>query len=160
MGKMTFMPRQTNLYVLAQKIINGSLRFAQANNIELKLEASETLPNVFTDPDKITMVIQNLIDNAIKYTKGKGEVKTTMEATDGLVKVAIKDTGVGIPRSQQKHIFQKFFRSDNIMKHQTVGTGLGLFIARSVIEESKGKIWFESEEGKGTTFYLTLPAYK
>lgn len=160
MGRTTFLPRQTNLFVLAQKIINNSALFAKANNITLRLEASETLPNVYTDSDKISLVIQNLIDNAIKYTKGKGEVITTMEEKGKFIKVAIQDTGVGIPASQQKHIFQKFFRSDNIMKHQTVGTGLGLFIAKSVVEQSKGKIWFESKEGKGTTFYFTLPIYK
>lgn len=160
MGKNTFLPRQTNIFVLAQKIINNSQLFAKANNISLQLEALETLPNVFIDPDKISMVIQNLIDNAIKYTKGQGEVKVKLEEEGKFVQVAIKDTGVGIPKSQQKHIFQKFFRSDNIMKHQTVGTGLGLFIAKAVIEQNKGKIWFESEEGKGTTFYFTLPIYK
>ena len=160
MGKNTFIPRQTNLHVLIQKIINNSALFARANNISLQLEAPETLSNVYTDPDKISLVIQNLIDNAIKYTKGQGEVKTILQEDKNFIKVTIKDTGVGIPKSQQKHIFQKFFRSDNIMKHQTIGTGLGLFIAKAVIEQSNGQIWFESEEGKGTTFYFTLPIYK
>lgn len=160
MGKNNFIPRQTNLHVLIQKIINNSALFARANNISLQLEAPETLSNVYTDPDKISLVIQNLIDNAIKYTKGQGEVKTILQEKKNFIKVAIKDTGVGIPKFQQKHIFQKFFRSDNIMKHQTIGTGLGLFIAKAVIEQSNGQIWFESEEGKGTTFYFTLPIYK
>ena len=160
MGRTTFIPRQTNLYVLTQKIVNNSSLYAQANNIVLRLEASETLPNVFTDPDKISLVIQNLIDNAIKYTKGQGEVKIALAEEGKSVKTTIQDTGVGIPKNQQKHIFQKFFRSDNIMKHQTIGTGLGLFIAKAVVEQSNGKIWFESEEGKGTTFYFTLPIYK
>ncbi|MBU3901402.1 cell wall metabolism sensor histidine kinase WalK [Patescibacteria group bacterium] len=160
MGKNNFIPRQTNLHVLFQKIINDSQLFAKANNISLQLEAPATLSNVFTDPDKISLVIQNLIDNAIKYTKGAGEVKVSLREEKKFVKVTIQDTGVGIPKSQQKHIFQKFFRSDNIMKHQTIGTGLGLFIAKAIIEQSHGQIWFESEEGKGTTFYFTLPIYK
>lgn len=160
MGKNIFIPRQTNLHVLLQKIINDSQLFAQANNISLQLEAPTTLPNVFTDPDKISLAIQNLIDNAIKYTRGAGEVKAVLREEKKFIKVTIQDTGVGIPQSQQKHIFQKFFRSDNIMKHQTIGTGLGLFIAKAIIEQSKGQIWFESEEGKGTTFYFTLPIYK
>ena len=160
MGKNTFIPRQTNIYVLVQKIVNNSSLYARANNIILQLEASETLPNVYTDPDKISLVIQNLIDNAIKYTKGKGEVKITLAEERKFIKATIQDTGVGIPQNQQKHIFQKFFRSDNIMKHQTIGTGLGLFIAKAVIEQSGGQVWFESEEGRGTTFYFTLPVYK
>ena len=160
MGKNTFIPRQTNIYVLVQKIVNNSSLYAQANNITLQLEAPATLPNVYTDPDKISLVIQNLRDNAIKYTKGKGEVKISLAEEKKFIKMTIRDTGVGIPKNQQKHIFQKFFRSDNIMKHQTIGTGLGLFIAKAVIEQSNGRVWFESEEGKGTTFYFTLPIYK
>lgn len=160
MGRLVLIPRQTNIYVLTQKISANLSAFAKARNVDISLDAPETLPNVFVDSEKISLVIQNLIDNAIKYIKGKGEIKIIMESEKKCVKIIIKDNGVGIPISQQKHIFQKFFRSDNIMKHQTVGTGLGLFIAKSIIEESKGKIWFESKEGDGTTFFLTLPAYK
>lgn len=161
MGRMIINPRQTNVYVLAQKLVSASVAFAKANNVDLSLEsASETLPNIFADPDKISIVLQNLLDNAIKYTKGKGEVRLLITNDEKFVKVAVRDDGVGIPASEQKHIFQKFFRSDNVMKNQTVGTGLGLFIAKSIIEESRGKMWFESKEGEGTTFYFTLPVYK
>lgn len=160
MGRALFSPRQTNLYVLIQKIVNNFFAFAKANNVEINLDASETLPNVYTDPDKISLVIQNLVDNAIKYTKGKGEIKISLEKDGNFVKTTVADRGVGIPDNQQKFIFQKFFRSDNAMKHQTVGTGLGLFIAKSVIEQSGGKIRFESKENEGTTFYFTLPVYK
>ena len=159
MGKVVLRPRQTNLYVLIQKTINDFMPLSKASNVNITLEASETLPNVYSDTEKVALVIQNLIDNAIKYTKGKGEVKIKAEIAGKCVKVSIQDSGVGIPQDQQKHVFQKFFRSDNVMKHQTVGTGLGLFIARSVVEESKGKIWFESKLGEGTTFYFTLPVY-
>lgn len=160
MGRIILNPCQVNLYILIKKIIDNYALLAKASNIDINLEANETLPNAYVDPEKISLVIQNLVDNAVKYTKGKGEVKITATADGDHVKVMIKDTGVGIPKSQQKHIFQKFFRSDNIMKHQTVGTGLGLFIAKAIIEDSNGKIWFESEENKGTTFYFTLPKYK
>jgi len=160
MGRMAFFPKQTNIYVLIEKIVNASAPFAQANNVTLSMEAPDTLPNVLTDPDKISITIQNLVDNAIKYTKEKGEVKVTLVSDKDFVTIAIKDKGVGIPDSQQKHIFKKFFRSDNVMKNQTVGTGLGLFIARSIVEGNKGKIWFESKEGEGTTFFFTLPIYK
>jgi len=160
MGRMAFFPKQTNIYVLIEKIVNASAPFAQANNVTLSMEAPDTLPNVLTDPDKISITIQNLVDNAIKYTKEKGEVKVTLVSDKDFVTIAIKDKGVGIPASQQKHIFKKFFRSDNVMKNQTVGTGLGLFIARSIVEGNKGKIWFESKEGEGTTFFFTLPIYK
>ncbi|MBU1102856.1 HAMP domain-containing histidine kinase [Patescibacteria group bacterium] len=160
MGRIILNPQQINLYILIQKIIENFSPLAQASNVEITLEAPETLPNIYADAEKVSLVIQNLIDNAIKYIKGRGAVKISAQANGGSVKVSVKDTGVGIPKIQQKHIFQKFFRSDNIMKHQTIGTGLGLFIAKAVIEDSGGKIWFESEENKGTTFYFTLPIYK
>ncbi|MDD5072133.1 MAG: HAMP domain-containing sensor histidine kinase [Patescibacteria group bacterium] len=106
MGHLTFFPKQTNIYVLVEKIVKASAPFAQANNVTLSMEAPETLPNVLTDPEKISITIQNLVDNAIKYTKGKGEVKVSMEADSKFVRVAGKDKGVGIPQSQQKHIFK------------------------------------------------------
>ena len=134
--------------------------FAQANNVSLRLESPEVLPQAYVDPDKIFLVFQNLIDNAIKYIKGQGEVKVILREENNFIKVAISDTGVGIPQSQQKYIFKKFFRSDNIMKYQTIGTGLGLFIAKAAIKQNNGQIWFESKEGKRTTFYFTLPIYK
>jgi len=160
MGRVILVPRQTNLYILVEKIIKNFAPLCQASNMQIILDADETLPTVYSDPDKLYMVIQNLIDNAIKYSKGKGEVKITMKQEGRLIKTSIKDSGVGIPAKQQKFIFQKFFRSDNVMKYQTAGTGLGLFIAKSIIEQSKGKIWFESVEGQGTTFYFTLPIFK
>jgi len=159
MGRIILRPRQTNLYVLIQKTIDDFSQMAQANNIKIKLEAPETLPNVYADSEKLSLVIQNLMDNAVKYTKNRGEIKIQADVEGKFVKVSVRDSGVGIPENQQKYIFQKFFRSDNILKHQTVGTGLGLFIAKSVIEESQGKIWFESKTGQGTTFYFTLPVY-
>jgi len=160
MGKIILNPRQVNIFVLIKKIIDDFTPLARASNVDISLDAPETLPNVFVDPEKISLVIQNLVDNAVKYIRGKGAVKISAQAINNSVKITVRDSGVGIPQTQQKHIFQKFFRADNVMKHQTVGTGLGLFIAKAVVEESKGKIWFESQEGKGTTFYFTLPIYK
>ena len=160
MGRIILNPRQVNLYILIQKIITNFIPLAKASNVEISLEAEETLPNANVDPEKISLVIQNLLDNAIKYVKGKGNVKISAQANGKFIKVTIKDSGVGIPQAQQKFIFQKFFRSDNVLKHQTIGTGLGLFIAKAIVEESNGKIWFESKENQGTTFYFTLPIYK
>ena len=159
MEKYIIEPKQINIFVSLQKIINDFALVAKANNIKITLEAPETLPNIYAD-EKINLVIQNLIDNAIKYTENKGEISVKVETNKKFITVAIKDNGVGIPETQQKFIFQKFFRSDNIMKHQTIGTGLGLFIAKVMIEKNKGRIWFESREGEGTTFYFTLPIYK
>ena len=80
-----------------------------------------------------------------------------MEDKGKNLRLEIKDTGVGIPREDQKYIFEKFFRSGNVLRHETQGSGLGLYIAKSIIKRSKGEIGFESKEHKGSTFWFTLP---
>src|SRR3989344_2220053 len=113
-------------------------------------------------------VLQNILTNAIRYSPKNGEVGIKVEKvkkgqevgekniTEDSLLVAISDTGYGIPKSQQKKVFQKFFRADNIIKRNTDGTGLGLYMVKSIIEHMGGNIWFVSEEDKGTTFYITL----
>ncbi len=117
----------------------------------------KTFPNIKADREKITLAIQNIIDNAVKYSPEEGKVIVSLEEEDGFLLVSIKDSGIGIPRSQQARVFQRFFRAGNAISQETEGTGLGLFISRNIIEAHKGKIWFESQEGKGTTFYFTIP---
>lgn len=131
--------------------------FATASNVEIKFYPQQNLPKIFGDPSQMKLVVENLLDNAIRYTKGGGKVEIWLERKDKNLFFKIKDTGVGIPKEDQKYIFQKFFRAENIMREQTRGSGLGLYVTKSIIENSGGKTWFESEENKGTTFYFTLP---
>ena len=101
--------------------------------------------------------ISNLVDNAIKYTK-KGEVIVSAYSQNGYVICEVKDTGIGIPKEEQPKIFDQFSRASNAKEMYTDGTGLGTWIAKIIVESHpEGKIWFESEEGKGTTFYIKLP---
>lgn len=109
------------------------------------------------DKDKIKTAISNLIDNAIRYTPKGGGVDIFLEKLGPEVRFAIKDTGVGIPKHQTSRLFTKFFRGDNVIRMQTEGTGLGLYIVKNIIAKHGGKIWTESEEKKGTTFYFTIP---
>lgn len=126
-------------------------------SLEFKKPAGD-IPKTYIDPDRIILALQNLVDNAIRYTK-QGKVCLTLEyskeKSEFLVK--IEDSGIGIPEDQQTRVFGRFFRGGNAVKIDTLGTGLGLFIAKNIIEAHQGKIWFESQEGKGTTFYFTLP---
>lgn len=117
----------------------------------------EPLALVKTELNKIRQALGNLISNAIAYTRDGGLIGIDLKQTDGQIQGQIADTGVGIPRDQQKYVFNKFFRGSNILKFETNGTGLGLYITKAFIEASGGKIWFKSEEGKGTTFYFALP---
>ncbi len=126
-------------------------------NIEFK-KPGQKLPQVKVDVEKIKLVISNLIENAIKYTPAGGDIDVAIAAEDGNVKVSVRDTGMGILKEQQKRIFTKYFRGSNAIRMETEGTGLGLFIAKNIVETHGGKIGFTSEEGRGSTFYFTLPA--
>lgn len=130
---------------------------------KLKFEfkkSEKDLPQVMLDVDKIKIAIDNLVDNAIRYTLPGGRVTISIKEKEKEIEVQIQDTGVGIPENEQDKIFTKFFRAENIMKMETEGTGLGLFITKYIIEAHGGSIWFESEEGEGTIFYFTLPLKK
>ena len=109
------------------------------------------------DPEKIRTAFQGLIENSIKYNKEGGEVFVSFDADEHEVTISVKDTGMGIKEEEQVHIFNKFFRTDNAKKKESVGSGLGLFAVKSIVERHKGKIWFESEMGVGSTFFITLP---
>jgi len=107
--------------------------------------------------EKMRLAVQNLLDNAIRYTSPGGWVTISLKHSKKEIEFSIKDSGVGVPKDQQKRVFSRFFRGTNVMRMETEGTGLGLYIVKNIIEAHGGKIWFESEEGKGTTFYFTLP---
>lgn len=115
------------------------------------------LPKVKVDVEKIRLVFQNLIENALRYTPAGGTVEIFIRQIKDEIEISFKDTGLGIPADQQERVFTKFFRAVNAMKFQTEGSGLGLFISKNIVEAHDGRIWFESEEGKGTTFYIALP---
>ena len=142
---------------LIKKLISNIEPFAKASNVEIKFETQKDLPKVFADPSQIRLVIENLLDNAIRYVKEKGVVEIKLETKGNDLYFEIKDNGIGIPKDDQKYIFQKFFRSENAFRYQTQGSGLGLFITRSIVNKSGGKIDFKSEENKGSTFWFTLP---
>ncbi|MCD6270493.1 PAS domain S-box protein [bacterium] len=143
---------------IIQAIINSLSRVAKRKGIVIDfVKKQKSFPQVKVDAEKIGLVIQNLIDNAVKYTPEKGKITVSLSKTGNNLKVEVADTGMGIPKDQQGRIFSKFFRGANALKTETVGSGLGLFIVKNIVEAHKGKIWFESEEGKGTTFFFTIP---
>lgn len=109
------------------------------------------------DEDKIKTAIQGLIENAIKYNKENGDIFVEIEDDSHDVTISIRDTGIGIAEEEKENIFNKFFRTKKAKKKENIGSGLGLFAVKSIVGRHKGKIWFESIEGVGSTFFITLP---
>ncbi len=157
-GRFQYRFSHSSLEDVAQKIYEDLEPTTKKTNVHLVYEKPEqSLPKANIDPDKIRLAIQNLVDNAIKYTPPDGTVTIRVYEEHGQLICSVSDTGVGIPADQQGRIFSKFFRADNVIRMQTDGSGLGLFIAKNIVENHRGSIWFESAEGKGTTFYFSLP---
>lgn len=113
--------------------------------------------HVYIDKDKLTQVLDNIISNAIKYSPEGGTITLGVEVKNDHLKVHVTDQGVGIPKEQLKKVFERFYRVDKARSRKLGGTGLGLAIAKEIIEAHNGKVWAESEEGKGTTILFTLP---
>lgn len=150
--------RPTKAERVIQEIIDNFDTPIKASKVSINFEIlNGPLPPVQTDSEKLKRIIINLLSNSIKYTPSPGKIRITVEKNKDHLIVTTSDTGVGIPKSDQRKIFDKFFRSANVIKLAPDGTGLGLFIAKSLVEAMGGKINFESEEGKGTKFYFTLP---
>lgn len=157
--RLVFKTEEVQFEELIDKVIEEYQPYLEKKKAKLSYKRPDTLsPKVDIDPEKIRQVIIILLDNAIKYSPQGSEIKLKIEQRDHEIVYSTADSGVGIPKKQQEKIFSRFFRAENVS--QKPGTGLGLYLAKGLIEASSGKIWFESEEGKGTTFLFTLPIKK
>lgn len=159
-GRFGFEFSETDLIGSIASSAESYEQAARNKGVDLEfIRPKSDIPKVFTDPAKISLVISNLIDNAIKYTD-KGSVKISVEIREPYIHIKVKDTGIGIPKKAKLQLFNKFFRAPNALQRQTEGSGLGLFIIRNIIKRHGGDIWFESAEGKGTEFSFSLPLRK
>jgi PAS domain S-box-containing protein len=157
-GKFLYKPEKMQMEGIVVNVIQDSEDVIKMKNVSVKFEKSKKLlPPVVIDEEKMSLAIHNLLDNALKYTPEKGKIAISLEEKDNEIVFKIKDTGVGIPEDQKERIFTKFFRGSNVIKMETEGSGLGLYTTKNIIDSHKGKIWFESEENKGTTFYFSIP---
>lgn len=159
-GRLLYNQEWGQLESLTEDVLNNFQEALKMKNIFLDFEKPKGLPSVKFDKEKMGLVLQNLIENAIKYTQNGGKIKISLEKDEKSVIFKIKDSGVGIPKNQQERIFTKFFRGENVIKMETEGTGLGLYTTKNIVNAHKGEIWFESNENEGTTFYFTVPIMK
>jgi len=126
-------------------------------NLDLKIIKPKKIPLVYMDKQKMVLVLQNLIENSVKYTPENGKIEVSLEPGKRFVNVSVKDSGVGVPEKDQIKLFTKFFRAENVIKMQTEGSGLGLFMVKNIIEKHGGDISVKSKEGEGTEMNFTLP---
>lgn len=156
--QLSVAPQSIEYTPILQKSIEDLQNQAKLKNITLTLNLpSGQLPKIMADQIRITEVLNNLVANAINYTNSGGQVAVDVTATPTEIKTVVSDNGIGIPKEALSHLFTKFFRVSNSTQQASKGTGLGLYISKSIIEKLNGKIWVESEAGKGSKFIFTLP---
>jgi len=156
-GKFVIDNHATDLAKLIQTEVDQLQESAQNHHLELIYKKPENFPMLNLDETKIRQVVMNFIDNAIYYTPAGGKVEIALEATDQTVSCTVTDTGLGVPKAVQHHLFTRFYRADNARKMRPDGTGLGLYMAKKVITVQGGSIIFRSTEGKGSTFGFNFP---
>lgn len=153
-------PRKVDLARFLQHLEAAFQGLAVQRGVTFEVHRSPSLPAEVTwDEDRMNEVLGNLLSNAFKFTSRDGEVALAVDGDESEVRITIRDTGAGIPADQLPHIFEKFYQADNQASAALKGTGLGLAIAKQIVEAHQGSIKVDSTEGKGTTFYLTLPAH-
>jgi PAS domain S-box-containing protein len=142
---------------IAERILQTT-RVRLPENVDLAFVTPEGLPPLAVDPDKLSQVLANLVENAVKYSPGGGRVELRVEQRDGSIRFLISDEGLGIPPAERERVFEKFYRLDPNLTQGVGGTGLGLYICRELVSRMDGQIWVEPKTGPGTTVVVELPA--
>lgn len=143
---------------LASEVLDELALPADEKRIKLVLKIiGSASPTIKTDRIIVKEVLSNLVSNAIKYTPANGKITVTVRLRKNDVLLHVKDSGWGIPKFSQDQVFSKFFRGHNVVKRETTGTGLGLYLVKGLVEALGGRIWFKSHESVGTDFYVELP---
>ena len=156
-GRLIIDPKLTDLHSLTNTVVDELKEKLLEKKLVLNIKVGEELPLINIDPEMIAQVLVNLLTNAIKYTPIGGQIEVYIYKDKDHLVTKVTDNGVGIPITEQPKIFERFFRASNAVQSETDGTGLGLYMAKAIIESSNGIIGFDSKIGKGTVFWFSLP---
>jgi signal transduction histidine kinase len=159
-GKFMVERRECNLAKIVEQEVDGIKKIAASHSIVIAYRKPARFPILYLDEGKMRQVIMNFIDNAIYYSPEGSTIAIRLKVEAGAAVLTVKDSGMGVPRSEQKHLFTKFFRAENARKQRPDGTGIGLFLAKKVVDAHGGALVFESLPGKGSTFGFSLPIKK
>lgn len=153
--------QKIDISILIEQILFEFYGETNKKGVELIfLKSEKQIPLVLCDVEMMRVVIQNLVENSIKYNKQGGKVFVSIKQVNENVQISVHDSGIGIKKEDQENIFKKFFRAQNAVDKENIGSGLGLFTTKNIIEKHNGKIWFDQEQKEGTTFYVSLPIAK
>ncbi|MFA6424135.1 MAG: ATP-binding protein [Candidatus Magasanikbacteria bacterium] len=157
MGTFKVKPEPIKISEVIESLLSELSVQTSQHKLKVEKKFGKDVPTINADPSLIRIIIQNLLSNAVKYTPDGGKISAEVMRRPHDVMIEIKDSGYGIPKNQQDKIFNKMFRAENVKDKITDGNGLGLYSTKAIVEQSGGKIWFESEENKGTSFFVTIP---
>jgi signal transduction histidine kinase len=155
-GELEVRAGELDLAAVARQAVTEAQPRAEANGIALTFDADAVVP-VQANKERMSRVLENLVSNAIKFTPAGGEVRVSVARTDGKVRLEVADTGIGIAADDHQRLFDRFFRTTTVAEQHFPGTGLGLYIARAIVEASGGSIAVRSEPGEGASFSVELP---
>ena len=156
-GELELRPTELDLAAVVRQSVEESGPRAAAGGVELTCEAG-AVSAVQADKGRMFQLVENLVSNAIKFTPEGGEVRVSVTPVNGVVRLEVADTGIGIASGEQERLFERFFRASTASEHQIPGTGLGLYITRAIVEAHGGSIAVRSDPGEGTSFCVELPA--
>lgn len=157
LGTLAIEPKPVNLIEVVDSVLDELSVQIKNKRLQTERDYEKNLPVINADPQLTRIIFQNLLSNSVKYTPDRGIISLTIKTHQSDILIKVSDSGCGIPKAQQWQIFKKLFRADNVREKDPDGTGLGLYIVKSVIEQFGGKIWFESTQNKGTIFYVMIP---
>lgn len=157
LGMITIKPEMVNFREVVESVLSELYPQIENKKIKINKKYDQVVPHIMLDAKLARIICQNLLSNAVKYTPKSGKVFISLNKNQNKLLLKIADTGIGIPKDQQAQIFSRLFRAKNAKEKLTEGTGLGLYIVQLAVEKLGGRVWFESIENGGTTFYVSIP---
>lgn len=156
-GDLSLKKEKINMKELIDKVVEKNKELAEYSNIDIVVDKIRSDLEIISDEKKMEVVLDNLVSNAIKYNKIDGKVFVTVKEDDKKAKFCVKDEGIGIPENERGRLFEKFYRGQGASNKGINGTGLGLYIAKNIVEQSEGSMSYKSIEGKGSEFCFQVP---
>ena len=156
-GQLTLQMQSVDINDAVERVTTRLAQAMRLKNLQLQVNLAPNLPHVWADPDRLQQVIGNLLHNAIRYTPHDGTITIGTEQRQHDIMLRVRNTGAGFSPEEAADIFKRFYRTDKARARETGGSGLGLAIVRGLTESMGGKVWAESEQGAGVTFFVALP---